>query len=114
METSKSINKLVTNNTNTIVKEAVKKPVSTASNINKENDQRCYMINREDQKNSIQHSSDIAKDIVCSIIKNSDKSMNFTKEEAIAISQMYDIIYRRIEILKRISTTYGKKKTPTN
>lgn len=65
-----------------------------------------YFTSGTEQKNSIQHSSDIAKEIVCSIIKNTDKEMNFTKEEAMAISQMYEIIYRKVEILKRVSTTY--------
>ncbi len=101
METSKSINNLVTNNTNTIVKEAVKNPVSIASNINKENN-----------ITPTQHSAEITKDIVCTMISNTHNKLFLTINEALDVSKIYEIIYKRVEALKKVNITY--KKPPTN
>lgn len=115
METSNKIINNISNYNSAIIKEEVKKNILHTTNLNeKEADKTFYLTSGTEQKASIQHSSDIAKDIICSIIKNSDKEMNFTKEEAMAISIMYDIIYRRVEWLKRATNTYGTYKRPTN
>ncbi len=101
-EIKEEAKKTLSNTSTTIVKEAEKNNVPPASSTNKET-----------QQNSAQHSADVTKEIVCAIIGNSRDKMYITSREAYTIAQIYEIIYGKVEALKKVNFTY-KNKPPTN